>query len=129
MNTANPRSGDPVPPQGIAPPDSPDALLPTQSVRSIVLSYVVLATFWILFSDQLLAAVIADPDARPRWSIYKALVFVLVTGAMLYALIYRLVARLQRYQLLADQARDIVLFVRKDGGIIDANRAAVAAYG
>ncbi|MCX5733138.1 MAG: GAF domain-containing protein [candidate division NC10 bacterium] len=129
MNTTNPPSGDPVPPQGIASPDFPDALLPTQSVRSIVLSYVLLATLWILFSDQLLATVIADPDVRVRWSTYKGLAFVLVTGAMLYALINRLVARLQRYQLLADEARDIVLFLRKDGGIVDANRAAVAAYG
>jgi diguanylate cyclase (GGDEF)-like protein/PAS domain S-box-containing protein len=36
---------------------------------------------------------------------------------------------LQRYRLLAEHARDIILFVRRDGTIMDANVAAVAAYG
>jgi PAS domain S-box-containing protein len=36
---------------------------------------------------------------------------------------------LRRYQLLAEGARDIVLFVRRDGRILEANRAAVEAYG
>ena len=36
---------------------------------------------------------------------------------------------LQRYQLLSERARDIVLFVRRDGRIIEANQAAVEAYG
>jgi two-component system CheB/CheR fusion protein len=36
---------------------------------------------------------------------------------------------LDRYRLLAQHARDIVLFVRPDGRIVEANDAAVAAYG
>jgi two-component system CheB/CheR fusion protein len=36
---------------------------------------------------------------------------------------------LDRYRLLAQHARDIVLFVRPDGRILEANDAAVAAYG
>jgi PAS domain S-box-containing protein len=36
---------------------------------------------------------------------------------------------LRRYQLLAEGARDIVLFVRQDGRILEANRAAVETYG
>jgi PAS domain S-box-containing protein len=36
---------------------------------------------------------------------------------------------LARYHLLAEQTRDIVLFLRRDGQIIDANQAAIAAYG
>ena len=36
---------------------------------------------------------------------------------------------LQRYQLLSERARDIVIFVRRDGRIIEANQAAVEAYG
>ena len=36
---------------------------------------------------------------------------------------------LTQYRLLAEQARDIVLFVRRDGQILEANRAAIAAYG
>jgi len=36
---------------------------------------------------------------------------------------------LKRYQLLSQYARDIILFVRRDGRIIEANEAAVKAYG
>jgi PAS domain S-box-containing protein len=36
---------------------------------------------------------------------------------------------LTRYRLLADHARDIVLFVRRNGRILEANRAALVAYG
>jgi len=38
-------------------------------------------------------------------------------------------ATLVRYRLLAEQARDIVLFVQRDGRILEANQAAVQAYG
>ncbi|NTU85930.1 MAG: PAS domain S-box protein, partial [Chloroflexales bacterium] len=36
---------------------------------------------------------------------------------------------LEHYHLLSERTRDIVLFVRPDGGIVEANAAAVAAYG
>ncbi|HUF36231.1 MAG TPA: PAS domain S-box protein [Gemmatimonadales bacterium] len=36
---------------------------------------------------------------------------------------------LARYRLLSEHARDIMLFVRSDGRIVEANRAAVEAYG
>lgn len=36
---------------------------------------------------------------------------------------------LKRYQLLSSRARDIILFIRPDGRIIEANEAAVNAYG
>ena len=36
---------------------------------------------------------------------------------------------LERYRLLAQHASDIVLFIRLDGRIVEANAAAVAAYG
>ncbi len=36
---------------------------------------------------------------------------------------------LERYQLLADHSLDIILFLREDGRIMEANDAAVAAYG
>jgi PAS domain S-box-containing protein len=38
-------------------------------------------------------------------------------------------AALERYQLLSEQTRDIMLFIRQDGRIVEANAAAVAAYG
>lgn len=36
---------------------------------------------------------------------------------------------LRRYELLSEHTRDIVLFIRPDGQIVEANRAAVVAYG
>ncbi|WP_089281628.1 PAS domain-containing hybrid sensor histidine kinase/response regulator [Anaerovirgula multivorans] len=36
---------------------------------------------------------------------------------------------LQRYQLLSENARDIILFIDMDGRIVEANKAAVKAYG
>jgi PAS domain S-box-containing protein len=36
---------------------------------------------------------------------------------------------LKRYQLLSEHARDIILFIRRDGRIIEANAAAIQAYG
>jgi PAS domain S-box-containing protein len=38
-------------------------------------------------------------------------------------------AALARYHLLASQTQDIMLFIRRDGRIVDANAAAIAAYG
>jgi PAS domain S-box-containing protein len=38
-------------------------------------------------------------------------------------------ALLERYQLLSENARDIILFIRADGRIVEANHAALAAYG
>jgi PAS domain S-box-containing protein len=38
-------------------------------------------------------------------------------------------AVLERYHLLSERTRDIILFIRPDGQIVDANAAAVAAYG
>jgi PAS domain S-box-containing protein len=38
-------------------------------------------------------------------------------------------AALARYYLLSEQARDIILFIRQDGRIVEANHAAIAAYG
>ncbi|UWG95430.1 PAS domain S-box protein [Dehalobacter sp. DCM] len=36
---------------------------------------------------------------------------------------------LKKYQILSDYARDIILFIRSDGQILEANHSAVAAYG
>ena len=41
----------------------------------------------------------------------------------------RLAELWERYQLLSESAHDIVLFIRRDGGILEANEAAAHAYG
>jgi PAS domain S-box-containing protein len=53
----------------------------------------------------------------------------ILTTAFDMAAHYQVVAGLARYHLFSEQARDIVLFIRQNGQIIEANQAAVAAYG
>ncbi len=64
-----------------------------------------------------------------------ALLFFLISGVFLAIIAHRLnivrtLNALRRYELLASNARDIVLFVRRrDGHILEANQAAMKAYG
>jgi PAS domain S-box-containing protein len=136
MNVASPSKGHSVPNQGNALPSSAARTSPGRGALKVVLWYVLVAALWILFSDKLLATVIADPQARIKWSIFKGLVFVLVTGSMLYALIHRLVTRLQetRSSLLASEQQLQTIFdhtslllglLKPDGTIIKTNRAAL----
>ena len=53
----------------------------------IVFVYIVTAGLWILFSDELVAFLFTDPATIIRLSILKGWFFVLVTAALLYALI------------------------------------------
>jgi len=118
-----------------APPSDNPPVTSNRSVRNIVLCYVLFAALWILFSDEFLAFIVKDPDTRMKWSIGKGIVFVLVTGSMLYVLIHRLVARLQatRSSLLASEQQLRAIFdhtslfiglLKPDGTLIKANRAA-----
>ncbi len=140
MSVASINRGQAVPKQGspLLPSVSPTS--PTRGALKVVLWYVLVAALWILFSDQLLATVITDPEARVKWSIFKGLVFVLVTGSMLYALIHRLVTRLQetRSSLLASEQQLRVIFdhtslfiglLKPDGTLIKANQAALEFAG
>jgi two-component system, cell cycle sensor histidine kinase and response regulator CckA len=122
--------------QGSPLPASTVPILPVRGALKIVLWYILFAALWILFSDHLLAAVIADPEARVKWSIGKGFVFVLVTGCLLYALIHRLVSRLEetRSSLLASEQQLQITFdhtslllglLKPDGTIIKANRSAL----
>jgi two-component system phosphate regulon sensor histidine kinase PhoR len=55
----------------------------------IALVYAAVAGLWILFSDELLASLVADPATITRLSIIKGWLFVIFTAAMLYWLIQR----------------------------------------
>ncbi len=136
MNAASPSKGHSVPKQGSALRSLVARTSPTRSALKVVLWYVLFAALWILFSDPLLAAAIKNPEARMKWSIFKGLGFVLVTGAMLYALIHRLVTRVHeaRSSLLASEQQLRVIFdhtllfiglLKPDGTLIKANRAAL----
>jgi len=51
--------------------------------------YVVIATLWIVFSDQVLAFFVADPALLVRWSVYKGIGFVAFTSLLLLILMQR----------------------------------------
>lgn len=57
------------------------------------------------------------------------LALAVVTGAVLYFVVDRLVKSVERYRALAASMRDLVLFVGLDHTIVDANPAAIRAYG
>ncbi len=129
------------------------------SVLRIVLFYAVVAALWIVFSDAALGFLWDDPRAIALASTLKGWAFVAVTTLLLFVLLrrqqalqravlqrqeqaeqlrlLRLVERQREernaltshYETLLRQARDIILLINADGEIVEANDAAVAAYG
>jgi two-component sensor histidine kinase len=59
-----------------------------ESVLRIVLPYLLLGAAWILFSDRLLLVLTDDPKAMVVLSTAKGWLYVLVTGILLYSLVY-----------------------------------------
>lgn len=70
----------------------------------IIAVYLLLGALWILISDRLLAAVIPQPDVLTKFQTYKGWVFIAVTGWVLYVLIHRYIAYIQRVAAAADEA-------------------------
>jgi len=66
----------------------------TKAVIKITLTYLVFGTLWIYFSDSIVAYFIKDPRLITRLSIYKGLLFVLLTALLLYTLLYRYLKKL-----------------------------------
>ena len=137
MSAASPSKGHRVPKQGSALAASIPSTSPANGALKIVLWYLLFATLWILFSDQLLATAVKNPETWMKWSISKGLAFVLVTGSLLYVLIHRLVTRLYeaRSSLLAREQQLRVIFdhtslflglLKPDGTLIKANQSALA---
>ena len=109
----------------------------------ITLLYLLTGGLWILFSDRLLGLIVSDHSLLVYLSTIKGWVYVTVTSVLLYALIQwgftslqkseKILKKdrehLERYQLLAEHVLDLIIFIRPDGQIIDANEAAVQRYG
>ncbi len=108
------------------------------------LIYWIVAVLWIVFSDRALLLLTSTPGSMVDLSMYKGWAFVTVTAILLYIALRNQLHKwqeevekrrqvedtLKRYEILANQTRDLILFVRKiDGRIVEANPAAVAAYG
>ncbi len=60
-----------------------------QPVIKIVGVYTLFGTLWIYFSDTILGWMVRDPDLMTQIAIYKGMMYIFLTAALLYALIYR----------------------------------------
>ncbi len=69
---------------------------PQRFALLMALSYVALATVWIMLSDRLTAALTFGPEQMARVQSVKGIGFVLVTGLLLYILVLRYTRKLER---------------------------------
>jgi len=100
------------------------------SMTRIVVGYAIVASLYILFSDELLYRLAPD-IAQGKWiSIGKGLGFVLVTACSLWLLMWRLqTEESQRYQALVANHQAIMLLIDpRSGAIVDCNESAAAFY-
>ncbi|MDP4125813.1 MAG: EAL domain-containing protein [Bacillota bacterium] len=109
----------------------------------IALFYALIGEVWILLSDHLLGFIVTDHQLYLRLEMAKGWLFIAATALFLYFLFqreYNTLRRyekelqkdrenLERYRLLSEDTLDLILFIRPDGQIIDANEAAVKRYG
>ncbi len=103
--------------------------------------FAAMAVPWIVFSDAVLGGIFPSVEDLTRWSTVKGIAFVAVMTGVIHVGIRWLTRRERRatealriaerrYEVLADNTRDVILFIRPgDGRILEANVAAVAAYG
>jgi PAS domain S-box-containing protein len=115
------------------------------AVWRIVATYALFSGLWIYLSDTILGWIIYDRPLIIQLSIYKGLIFIVVTAAILFHLISRYARAMERELVERSQAeneaamfRKMVEFTRdpvyildpKDGGrMVYANQAACSHYG
>ena len=68
---------------------------PWLAAAKATLVYIAVAGLWIAFSDQLLASLSSSARELTRWQTVKGWLFVLATGGLLYACLYRILQRRQ----------------------------------
>jgi PAS domain S-box-containing protein len=108
-----------TPREGLQPAEIPP-IPPFRSAGKIVFWYVLIAGLWIFCTDKFVAAIGANPKAWNEMSTLKGLLFVLVTGSLLFVLIYRLVSRLRhaRFSQLASEEKYRALIETTDTGYV-----------
>jgi PAS domain S-box-containing protein len=111
-----------------------------ESIR-IVAIYALFGILWICLSDTVVGWLIHDPAALTRLSVYKGILFIVLTSALLYFLISRYLSRVAEYdlRLLKSEERFTSVFDNMSdalfihdavaGVIIDANESATRMFG
>jgi two-component system, OmpR family, phosphate regulon sensor histidine kinase PhoR len=102
---------------------------PSWTPARIVAVYGLVSVLWIAFSDRMLAVLVADPVARERAQTAKGALFVVVTGALLFALMRRSESGLKslgnELRATLDSMADGVLVVDSRSCVVEANQAAL----
>ncbi|HEX2973256.1 MAG TPA: PAS domain S-box protein [Tepidisphaeraceae bacterium] len=104
--------------------------------------YVIFGGLWILFSDRLLALLLQSLGSERwvQWQTYKGWVFILVTAALLYVLIRRVIAAIraseqswrkidQRYRRLMESSMMGIATWKISGEVTDANDEFLRLFG
>ena len=119
---------------------------PSLSIRNslipirIAALYAIVGGLWILFSDQILFALVQDAATLSSVQTVKGWFYIVATSGTLYWLIRRDLTGVrqsaealreseEKYRTLFETSADAVLVETLDGGIIDCNAAACALFG
>ena len=112
-----------------------------REVRKIVGIYALFGSAWIYLSGTVLSWLITDPAVAARVEVFKGLLFILVTSALLYQLIGRFVRRLAqsvrqlseseaRFQAIYHNVNDALLIHDPASGrLVDVNRTMCSMFG
>ena len=108
--------------------------------RRITLIYVLCGALWILLSDRILLAFVADAELLTRIATFKGWFYVCITALLLYWLMNRYLeeqARIaatlrvseKKFRTLLNRATDAIFVCDMDGRFIDVNREACRSLG
>jgi len=112
-----------------------------QEIIKIVGVYALFGSAWIYLSGTVLAWLVTDPAVAARIEVFKGLLFIVVTSALLYQLIARFVARLAvsvgqlaeseaRFQTIYHNVNDaLLIYDAATGQLVDVNRTMCNMFG
>jgi len=91
----------------------------------VALAYVVVGTLWITLSDRIALELVRSPEQLARLQSVKGLTYVAVTALLLFALVYRLAAALERRNVRLRRHRDHLLELNRVQALVRAVNSAL----
>lgn len=73
-------------------------LKPAKVSLRIAAIYIFFGFLWIVFSDKILAVMVSDKDMITKISIFKGLLYVLISGLIIHILVYSSLKKLKNYE-------------------------------